>query len=136
MLPLRHVRRWQLASLLILIMVMIAALMPAVWFWDDRVKGIAWFQSVDKWLHGISFLVLTVWFAGLYRVQSYWRIALGLLAFGLFIELCQRMVTYRSADWLDVGADAAGIIVGLAISLAGVGGWSQRLEARLVGDRS
>ena len=125
-----------MASLFILIMVLVAALMPAVWFWDDRVKGIAWFQSVDKWLHGITFLVLTVWFAGLYRVQSYWRIALGLLAFGLLIELCQRTVTYRSADWLDVGADAAGIIAGLVISLAGVGGWSQRLEARLVGDRS
>ncbi|HNP64272.1 MAG TPA: VanZ family protein [Woeseiaceae bacterium] len=125
-----------MASLLILIMVLIAALMPAVWFWDDRVKGIAWFQSVDKWLHGITFLVLTVWFAGLYKVQSYWRIALGLLAFGLLIELCQRMVTYRTADWLDVGADAVGIIAGLAISLAGAGGWSQRLEARLVGDRS
>ena len=69
-------------------------------------------------------------------MQSYWRIALGLLAFGLLIELCQRMVTYRSADWLDVGADAAGIIAGLVISLAGVGGWSRRLEARLVGDRS
>ena len=43
MLPLRHVRRWQMASLFILIMVLVAALMPAVWFWDDRVKGIAWF---------------------------------------------------------------------------------------------
>lgn len=130
MLPLRHVRRWQLASLAILLIVLIAALMPAVWYWDDRVKGLAWFQSVDKWLHGVTFLVLTVWFAGLYRAQAYWRVALGLLVFGLFIELCQRMVSYRTADWIDVGADAAGIAAGIAISLAGLGGWGLRLEKR------
>lgn len=131
MLPLRHIRRWQLASLLLLLLVLCAALMPAVWFWDDRVKGVTWFNSVDKWLHGVTFLVLTIWFAGLYRARSYWRVAFGLLVFGLFIELCQRMVSYRTADWLDVGADAAGIVAGLAIALAGAGGWAMRLETRL-----
>ncbi len=131
MLPLRHARGWQLASLMLLLFVLVAALMPAVWFWDDKVRGLAWFQSVDKWLHGATFGFLTVWFAGLYRAQAYWRIALGLLAFGLLIELCQRMVTYRSADWLDVGADVLGIIAGLVIALAGLGGWALRLESRL-----
>ena len=136
MLPLRHVRRWQMASLVILLVVLIAALMPAVWYWDDRVKGLAFFQSVDKWMHGVTFLILTVWFAGLYRTQSYWRVALGLLAFGLFIELCQRMVSYRTADWLDVGADAAGIVAGLVIALAGMGGWGLRFETRFANTRT
>lgn len=136
MLPLRHVRGWQIASLLILFLVLVAAMMPAVWFWDDKVKGIVWFRSVDKWLHGATFLFLTVWFAGLYRAQAYWRIAVGLLAFGLLIELCQRMVSYRTADWLDVGADVAGIVAGLAIALAGLGGWAMHLESRLAKSRS
>ena len=128
MLPLRHARRWQLASLFILFLVLAATLMPAVWFWDDKDGAIRWFRHFDKWLHGITFLSLSLWFAGLYRKKSYWKVALGLLAFGLVIEACQRMVSYRTADWLDVGADAAGIIAGLLIGLAGIGGWCLRVE--------
>jgi VanZ family protein len=107
------------------------ALMPAVWFWDDKVAGLNWFESVDKWLHGITFMVLSVWFAGLYQRKAYWKIALGLLVFGFLIEACQRLVSYRSAEMFDVGADAAGIILGLLISLAGIGGWGLRVEQRL-----
>lgn len=131
MLPLRHARRWQLASLFILFLVLVATLMPAVWFWDDKGVAIRWFRDFDKWLHGITFLTLSLWFTGLYRKSSYWKVALGLLAFGLVIEASQRMVSYRTADWLDVGADAAGIIVGLLIGLAGIGGWCLRVEEHL-----
>jgi len=131
MLPVRHARRWQVASLIILLLVLAVALMPAVWFWDDRLTALRWFASVDKWLHGATFLGLSLWFTGLYRKRSYWKIGLGLLLFGLGIEACQRMVSYRTADWLDVGADAAGIIAGLMIGVAGVGGWCLRAEERL-----
>ena len=136
MLPLRHLGYWQIASVLILLVVLVAALMPAVWFWGDKSSGIAWFKGVDKWLHGITFAVLALWFAGLYQRQSYWRIALGLFVFGLAIEACQRMVGYRTADWLDVGADTAGIVVGLVIALAGLGGWSLRFESRITASRT
>jgi len=131
MLPLRHTRRWQIASLIILLIVLVATLMPAVWYWDDRFKALSWFQGVDKWFHGITFLVLSIWFTGLYRKRSYWKIGIGLLLFGLVIEACQRMVSYRTAEWLDVGADAIGIILGLVIGAVGIGGWCLRVEERL-----
>jgi VanZ family protein len=131
MLPLRHAARWQMASLFLLLIVLAATLMPAVWFWDDRFKALSWFESIDKWFHGITFLALSIWFTGLYNKSAYWRIGLGLLAFGLVIEACQRMVTYRTADWMDVGADAAGIILGLVIGAAGIGGWCLRVEGLL-----
>lgn len=136
MLQLRHARRWQAASLFLLFMVMLAALMPAVWFWDDKVRGLAWIQSIDKWAHAVTFFMLTIWFAGQYRVKSYWRIAIGLMAFGMVIEVCQRMVVYRTADWFDVGANAAGIVAGLIVAFAGVGGWCQHFEARFAADPS
>jgi len=128
MLPLRYAARWRVASLILLLIVLAATLMPAVWFWDDRFKALSWFESIDKWFHGITFLALSIWFTGLYNKGAYWRIGLGLLAFGLLIEACQRMVTYRSADWMDVGADAAGIILGLVIGAVGIGGWCLRAE--------
>ena len=135
MLPLRYARRWQVASLVILVLVLAATMMPAVWFWDDKVKMLSMFRGVDKWSHGITFMVLSLWFAGLYQKRSYWKIGLGLLAFGLVIEACQRLVSYRTADWLDVSADAAGIIIGLVIGAVGVGGWCLRAEDRLAKHR-
>jgi VanZ family protein len=128
MLPLRYRERWQLAGLFLLLLALSAALMPAVWFWDDKSKAWSWFGQIDKWVHGVTFFVLAVWFCGIYRRNSYWRIAIGLLAFGMFIELCQRMLSYRTAEWFDVAADAAGIVAGLIVGLAGMGGWCLRAE--------
>jgi VanZ family protein len=135
MLPLRHARRWRFASILLLLLVFAAALMPAVWFWQDRGELVSWFVHADKWLHGLTFALLATWFAGQHHRQSYWRIGTGLILFGALIELCQGLVTYRSAEWLDMIADIAGISVGLGIALAGLGGWSVWVENRLQGDR-
>ncbi|MCP4299929.1 MAG: VanZ family protein [Gammaproteobacteria bacterium] len=128
MLPLRHARFWRIADLVLLLVVFLFALMPAVWFWDDKVSVLSWFRISDKWLHGSTFLLLAIWFSGQYRRPSYWRIAAGLLVFGFLIEICQLMVGYRSAEWLDIAANTAGIIIGLAVATAGLGGWSLRVE--------
>ncbi len=126
MLPLRHARRWQLASVAILSVVMTAAMMPEIWIWKNLSRsGIPLY---DKWLHLTTFLALLVWFSGQYKPASYWRIVLGLLSFGILIEICQRMVSYRSGEWADLLADVLGIVLGLIIAVAGVGGWSLRFE--------
>jgi VanZ family protein len=132
MLPLRYARRWQIAGILLLILVFAAMLMPAVWLFPTRREFAAWFIDVDKWVHGITFVILAVWFAGQYRSRSYWKIGIGLIIFGLVIEGCQRLVTYRSAELFDVAADIVGIVIGLVIASAGLGGWSLRVEGWLV----
>ena len=83
---------------------------------------------MDKWLHLLTFLFLSLWFAGQYARSSYWRLVVGLIAFGLLIEAGQAMISYRSAEWMDLVADVCGIAVGLIIALAGLGGWSLRFE--------
>ena len=128
MLPLRYALRWQVVSALLLLVVLASAIMPAIWLWPDRVKMLSWIDNLDKWAHLLTFAFLAVWFAGQYRRGAYWRIGLGLVGFGVLIELCQRLVGYRSAEWLDIGADVIGIAIGLALGLAGAGGWSQRFE--------
>ncbi len=128
MLALRYAGRWRAAGILLLVLVLAATLMPAVWFVSDRDDFITWFFDIDKWLHGITFLFLAIWFSGQYERRAYLRIAIGLALFGIFIELCQRMVSYRSAEWYDLAADIGGIIIGLGIAAAGIGGWSLRLE--------
>ena len=59
------------------------------------------------------------------------------MMFGILIEFCQSLVGYRSADWRDIAANTAGIIAGLIVAIAGLGGWCLRVEdwysARITG---
>ena len=128
MLPLQHALLWRRLSVMLLILVLIAALSPAFWF-DSKVEALSWFQHVDKWLHGLTFVVLSLWFAGLFARRSYIWIAAGLMVFGMVIEACQLTVSHRMGEWLDVGANTLGIITGLLLALAGLGGWGLRVEA-------
>ncbi len=86
-------------------------------------------MDADKWLHLLTFAVLAIWFAGLYQRRAYWRIAIGLLLFGILTEGCQRLVTYRSAEWYDIVADAVGIVIGLGLAATVTGEWSLRVES-------
>lgn len=129
MLPLRYAPQWRIASVLLLLVVTAATLTPAVWFWPEKAVFANWIGGFDKWAHLLTFLVVAVWFSGLYRPQYYWRIALALLVFGTLIEVCQHWVGYRSGDLLDLTADAIGIIIGFGLALAGVGGWSLWVES-------
>jgi VanZ family protein len=129
MLPLRHAGLWRFLSVLLLLGVLASTLSPVFWF-DSKVKALSWFENADKWLHGMTFLFLSIWFAGLFARATYWRIALGLTEFGLLVEGCQILISYRTADWLDIAANTTGIIVGLAVAAAGLGGWCLWLEDR------
>lgn len=129
MLPLQFSRFWRIASIVLLVLVLAATMLPAAWLFDDKTSALRWFVHADKWLHALTFLALALWFAGQYQARSYWRVAIGLMGFGLLIELCQLTVSYRTADWIDIGANTAGIIAGLAMASAGLGGWCLRVEA-------
>lgn len=128
MLPLRRVGLWRVLSVVILCLVLVAALSPAFWFFDTRGSALSWFQNADKWLHAFTFIVLSIWFTGLYEKHSWWRIAIGLMLFGFIVEFCQLQVSYRTADWIDIGANTVGIIVGLTVATLGLGGWALRIE--------
>ena len=128
MLPLRHARLWQILSVLILIGVLLATLAPAFWFFDQKPDAFSWLKHADKWMHAMTFAALSVWFCGLFEKRRYWLVVAGLLLFGLFVEFCQLQVSYRTAEWYDILANTAGIIAGLAVAMAGLGGWGPRVE--------
>ena len=127
MLPLQHAALWRTLSIILLLAVLLAALSPTFWF-DSKAKALSWFEHADKWLHAVTFAGLTVWFAGMFARRAYWRIALGLTVFGFLIEACQLLVSYRISDWVDIGANTVGIIVGLVAAVAGLGTWGLRVE--------
>lgn len=124
MIELRYAWRWQVAGILLLAMVLTAALLPETPLTDLAAMLI----RSDKAMHVIAFTVLAIWFSGQYEKRSYWRIAAGLIAFGVLIELIQGTLSYRTSEWLDLAGDALGIALGLAIGALGAGGWSLQVE--------
>lgn len=130
MLPLRYAAGWRIVGTLLMLLAFIAAVVPPDWLWPDE-PGTGFLIS-DIWLHTLTFAVLALWFSGQYARRSYWRIVAGLVAFGLFIELVQRVLPYRSAEWRDLVADIAGVTTGILVAAGGVGGWSVRLEETLL----
>ena len=128
MLPLRNAGLWRALSVVLMILVLVATLSPAFWFFDNRYEALSWFEHADKWLHAFTFIALAVWFAGLYEQRAWWRVAIGLMLFGFIVEFFQLQLSYRTADWLDIAANTVGILVGLAVAAAGLGGWALRFE--------
>lgn len=119
-----------MSGVFLLIGVVGATLAPSLWHWDGRLEH-SWFLS-DKAAHVATFLLLTFWYTGQYRRSLYPVIALSLLSFGALIEICQYLVGYRSAEWADLLADAAGIGAGVLMAMLVTGGWSLRAEAYLI----
>lgn len=75
----------------------------------------------DKLQHLAGYAALALLAKAAYRGAGVrWWMALFLCSWGGLLELAQRYVPGRSADWLDVGANIAGVVLGIAIAeLAG-----------------
>ena len=84
----------------------------------------------DKTEHFLAYLLLSVWFAGIYRRDRYWIIAAGLVVMGVGIEVAQgAMGLGRHADFRDVIANCSGVLSGLLLGWVGLGAWTQWVEA-------
>ena len=77
-------------------------------------NGPDWFPHADKLRHAAAFIAL--WAVGRRAgLKPSWALALGLLAFGIGIELAQALTPDRESSLGDVLADAAGIAAGRAL---------------------
>jgi VanZ family protein len=123
-LPLRYPKFWAAVGWLLIVGVVIGSLMPG-----SAVPSIG---LSDKVMHAAAYFTLMVWFAGFYRRGLYPLIGAVLVALGIGLDVLQRFTETRSFDWYDVAMNCAGVVVGLALSLLLLGGWSQRLERRLL----
>ena len=81
----------------------------------------------DKANHALAFAVLAVTaeLAFWPWTRRRWFTALGLLAFGGFIELVQTQIPERTGEWPDLLADGSGIALGLLL-VAAVQGLARR----------
>mgnify|MGYP003576565687 CR=1 FL=1 len=123
LLALRHPRLWLVSGWILVVVAIAINIMPS----QDLPKlgGIS-----DKLEHAIGYAVLALWFAGIYPRARYPMIGVGVLVMGIAIEGVQgAMNVGRQADLRDVYANSAGIVCGLLLAVAWLGGWAQRVES-------
>lgn len=69
----------------------------------------------DKLHHLAAFLLYVVLFYAAFEKAKPIPAALSALALGVFIEAVQYFLPFRSAEFMDVAADAGGIVIGLVL---------------------
>ncbi len=93
---------WFLVGLLIaLSLIRLPAVMPAV-------------PSGDKWMHLISYLLLTYWFLHAYIAHPK-LVVLGFVLLGAGLELLQSLTPYRLMEWLDLLMNVLGAVLALVV---------------------
>jgi VanZ family protein len=125
MLPLRHRRLWVVLSAALVVTIVYASLAPHL-----PLPPVP--AGFDKIEHFAAYCALAVWFTGLYPRTRYGRVVVGLLTLGAAVEVAQGVMQMgRSAELLDMLANAAGVGVGLLLALALTGTWARRVESWL-----
>jgi VanZ family protein len=118
---LRHPWVWLGLGWMFIVFAIIASLVPGPKLPETHMS--------DKYEHTIAYVLLTLWFTGVYPKASYWKVGAGMFALGVAIEFAQGAMPFgRQADIRDVGANTLGIVIALMLALAGVGGWAQKIE--------
>ena len=85
----------------------------------------------DKLAHAAGFLAFMVWFGGIFERRHLLRVALGLVAYGVLIEALQALTPTRQAEFPDLAADVAGVLLGWVLCTAGLSRWCAVLESWL-----
>jgi VanZ family protein len=102
---LKLIKIWYLLGGFLLLMVGIVSLMPVP---DVGVN--------DKFSHLLTYFILGGWFGLLAANRAIlgWTI-IGLIAYGMLLELLQGMTAHRYAEWGDVLANASGTFAGVML---------------------
>ncbi|MGE0113876.1 MAG: VanZ family protein [Steroidobacteraceae bacterium] len=119
---LRYGRIWLVLGWIAVTIALILNLMPGY-----ELHGI---NLNDKLEHVMGYVLLTLWFCGIYPRARYWAIALAFLGMGVLVEILQGVMHWgRTADIHDVYADMVGIGVGLTLAALGLYRWPRWIEA-------
>ena len=124
MLELRYRWLWVTASVVLVLGVIWGSLQTSLDFPAPA--------GFDKGEHFCTYLILALWFTGLFPRGRYWAIVGVLLLLGLLVEISQYLMhAGRMADPYDMAANTAGVALGIAMALIATGGWSLKVDAWL-----
>jgi VanZ family protein len=120
LLPLRYPWLWMIPGWALVLAVATGTLVPG-----PMLKSVAF---NDKLEHASAYFVLMLWFGGLYSRKRLPLVAIALFSLGFALDLLQLTTRTRTFDLRDVAANGCGILAGLVLAVALLGGWCQRVE--------
>lgn len=120
---LRLTTLWLTLGWLLMIIVLTNAVLPSP-------AGAPGFLT-DKQLHALVFVVLTMWFAGIYQRRKLGWLVVAMALFGALIEIAQAFVAQRDSSLADWVADLVGIAIAVALIFTGLDRWCEFVERRL-----
>jgi VanZ family protein len=83
----------------------------------------------DKTLHFGAYASLAFVFAGVVERRHWGRVIVGLLLLGAGIELAQAFLSpTRTGEWLDMAANAAGVLAGMLTAALFPMSWCRHVE--------
>ena len=75
------------------------------------------FRGNDKLGHFTAYVAMTFWFGQIYtRTRVRWTIALAFVVLGISLEYLQLASGYRTFEYADMGANAAGVLCALLLA--------------------
>ena len=107
---LRFPSLWLGIGFLFITLVIVFSLMP-------NPPHVAQFRGNDKLGHFAAYVAMTFWFGQIYTgTRVRWTIALALVILGISLECLQRASGYRTFEYADMGANAAGVLCALLLA--------------------
>lgn len=117
-----HYRRlWRGVLWLAVLAIVAASLMP------DAIGEAA--GGIDKLGHFTAYLLLALLGSAVVTADEVRRVMLRTFLLGLALEAGQALLTTtRSAEWTDIAANTAGVLVAWWLVHGGLAGWAERAE--------
>ena len=119
--PLRLAATWYAIGAVMLLGVAVVSLVPAP---DIGVS--------DKLSHLVTYFLLAGWFSllAINRTRLGWTV-IGLIAYGMLIELLQGITSYRYPEWGDVLANGIGVLAGIVLYFSPLPRLFRSVDSRL-----
>lgn len=107
---LRFPNLWLAIGFLLIMFVIVVSLMP-------NPPHMGQFRGNDKLGHFAAYIAITFWFGQIYtRNRARWAMALAFVILGISLEYLQRLSGYRTFEYADMGANAAGVLCALLLA--------------------
>lgn len=86
----------------------------------------------DKVAHVFAYATLTLWFLQLYPVNRQPILAIGFIMMGITLELLQELTASRSFEYLDIAANAGGVVLGWVLGKTRLSSTLRVIEKQLI----
>lgn len=106
---------WLVVAIVLAVLAAVAALIPPRGTPGIEVADLG--ETLATVLHGVGYAVLAATAMLAQRQPRPIPTALLVIAYGVLLEIVQGALGQRSAQWVDLAANSAGVVLGIVVAL-------------------